>query len=131
MADSYEDKLAELREVVTSAYMVIAAYFEELPLKVELPPFGVDPSVGLLEAIPAMHRARTVVRDEPISLGHQRALRAIALEWLAACDLTCVATTAGATPWRVDAIEIMLMRIGSLAEMIDKGEVDQLEGQDE
>lgn len=114
-----EERLEQLQEGITTAYMLVSVLLEQLPVPIRVPSLE-DEDWNLMAAMVAMDRARSVLLDEePIPHGVRALYRRMLTEWLVAYDLGAFTTMAGPAPWRLDGIEATLRRLSRVAEILD------------
>lgn len=95
------------------------AYLLRLPMPIALPPMNDDWSP--VDGCPALDRARRVlIGEQPISDEAKALYRHMLLDWLIAYDLAGFTQVAGASPWRLDALNAAHTRIMKVAELLDR-----------
>lgn len=126
MADDRDDaveRFLELSEFTMAAHAYLRALLRDLPVPVTVAPFdpkGSDQSEALL----GLNRARHLIKDEPISDIHKEAYNRLVLDWFSAYEIMALTKEAGPAPWRLDTVEHALHRFTTVAEMIEKGELE-------
>jgi hypothetical protein len=125
MADHDDpERFAKIAETVLAAFGFVRALLTDLPVPISVPDF--DPEADdQLEALMSLNRVRALLADEPIGDTAKRAYERLVLEWFTAYEMVVLTKMAGPAPWRLDAVEFTLLRIATLGEMIELGEIEE------
>lgn len=114
MADHDEDpeqkRFIALFKALLGAYMVITDLLASLPVPIRIPPM--DEDWEPVAAMPALYRVRMVIPDEPIPDQAAALISTLILDWLATYDLAGILQELGPAPWRMDATEASMTRVG-------------------
>lgn len=126
MATHDDERFTELQELVIGAFEYIRALLRELPVPVRIEGFSPN-SDTTPETMMGLHRVIALLADEPISYGAKAHYERIILDWFTAYEMIVLRKLAGPAPWRLDAAEYALTRVAVIGEMIENGEVDELD----
>ncbi|WP_019548458.1 MULTISPECIES: hypothetical protein [Streptomycetaceae] len=125
MADDRDDRerFSELEELIMAAHGFLRVLFEELPVPVVVIGFDAETD-DHSEVLLSLDRARHLIEDEPIPSFEKKAISRLVLDWFSATEMLVLTKLAGPAPWRMDSVEYALHRFIAVAEMIERGELD-------
>ncbi|MBK3630525.1 hypothetical protein JHN59_38165 [Streptomyces sp. MBT49] len=126
MEDHDKERFLHYGEHVMEMHEHLRALLHSLPIPVVVPDFIGDDGPNP-EAVFALDRARHLIEDEPISRTRQTSYQDLIIEWMTAYEMLVLTRVAGPAPWRLDCVEFAISRFTVLAEMIESGEVDEID----
>jgi hypothetical protein len=106
----HRERYLALAEAIVGAFENIRSFLAQLPVPVTVP--DLDPeATDTTKALYGLDRVRQLIKAEPISEGHKRAIESMILDWFAAYEVGALYRLVGPAPWRLDAIEHALERL--------------------
>ncbi|MEU5838790.1 hypothetical protein ABZ820_34715 [Streptomyces diacarni] len=125
MADDRDDRerFSELGELIMAAHGFLRVLLGELPVPVMIVDFDAEVD-DQSEVLLSLDRARRLIEDEPIPGIEKKAISRMVLDWFSAYEMLVLTKLAGPAPWRMDSVEYALHRFTTVAEMIERGELD-------
>ncbi|RCG19089.1 hypothetical protein DQ384_38065 [Sphaerisporangium album] len=111
-----EDEYSALVQAVIRFYALISKICEKLPVPIGLPPMGEDFDSETI--VPAVQRARVLIRDMPLEEDTARMLGHVLLDWITAHEIVAMVDEFGPAPWRLDALHYSLDRVSTLAKVV-------------
>ncbi|GAA3168524.1 hypothetical protein [Nonomuraea salmonea] len=110
-------RIEALMEMLAGIYLRIMKLLALLPIPIAIPPIVDDGDMR--DAARALARARMLVLDLPVDDMTKSLLLMMLTEWLAALDLCAVSLHEDEQEgYRIDAVWLMIQRIGSMTEML-------------
>ncbi|MEU8398310.1 hypothetical protein AB0C28_24215 [Nonomuraea sp. NPDC048892] len=112
--EEYLARVDALLEMLIGIYFRLAKLLTLLPVPIGLPRID-DPS----DTVQALVRARTLILDLPLDDKVRSLLHMTLTEWPAVLDLCALCTMEDEQEeYRIDAIWLMIQRLGTLTEML-------------
>jgi hypothetical protein len=116
--DRPEDEYSVLVQAVITFYALITKICSSLPVPLGLPPMGYGEEFDSDTIVPAVQRARSLIRDIPMATETISTLDYVLLDWITAHEIARMVDDIEPEPWRLDALHYSLERVSTLVKLV-------------